>query len=566
VGDLHGRLDRANWNSVAGWAVDAADPAAPVVLEVLDNDQLVARVVADQHRPDLAAAGVAQGRCAFFFAFPTGLSALSRHVLRVRRESDGRELPNSPAILDPAASFTPALEKTLEGSLRAAIATAHQGDDLDEALRFLVAQTDRLMKRRRDLGDTTRQPAHAAFRERWQEMLPQAEDAAPASPSAAPRAGALRRALFIDDKVPTPDQDAGSRAILSHMESFLRLGVAVGFVGTGTMKRVNRHTEALEARGIECFHAPYFLSIEDVLQRNRGLFDIIYLHRIDNFSKYGFLCRHYFPAARIVYSVADLHHVRMARRGLVEELPDAVEASRQLRRQELMAAASADVIITHSTFEADLLKETVPDADVRVIPWAVDAKPRSIPFASRFGLAFIGGYSHTPNVDAARWLLEHIMPLVWQRDPTIECLLVGSRLPDELRQMASGRVLPIGQIDDLDLIFDRVRLTVAPLRYGAGVKGKVVDSLAAGIPCVCTSIGAEGLGLPPELQAYVSDDPAEFARMICRLHADAGENEICAEAALHFAATMLSRTAVDRLMRNVVGTGDPLPTPSAPAP
>ena len=96
--------------------------------------------------------------------------------------------------------------------------------------------------------------------------------------------------------------------------------------------------------------------------------------------------------------------------------------------------------------------------------------------------AFIGGYGHPPNLDAARWLISEIMPLVRQRDPALECLLVGGGLPEGVRQRCGDGVAALGLVEDLGEIFDRIRLTVAPLRFGAGIKGKVIDSLAAGVP------------------------------------------------------------------------------------
>jgi glycosyltransferase involved in cell wall biosynthesis len=100
------------------------------------------------------------------------------------------------------------------------------------------------------------------------------------------------------------------------------------------------------------------------------------------------------------------------------------------------------------------------------------------------------------------------MPLVWRDAPQIECLLVGSDMPDAMRDLARQGVVLVGAVADLGSVFDRVRLTVAPLRFGAGVKGKVLDSLASGVPCVMSPVAAEGLALPPALQDLVGQDAA----------------------------------------------------------
>src|SRR5205814_10490773 len=134
----------------------------------------------------------------------------------------------------------------------------------------------------------------------------------------------------------------------------------------------------------------------------------------------------------------------------------------------------------------------------------------------------------------ARWLVTEIMPRLRQRDPKFECLLVGDGLPDGVRQRCGDDVLALGSVADLAEIFDRVRLTVAPLRFGAGVKGKVIDSLASGVPCVMTPIGAEGLDLPAALERCIATTAEATAAAIGHLHNDKKENAACRAAGLGY--------------------------------
>jgi glycosyltransferase involved in cell wall biosynthesis len=195
---------------------------------------------------------------------------------------------------------------------------------------------------------------------------------------------------------------------------------------------------------------------------------------------------------------------------------------------------------------------------VHVVPFGVSARPTLTPFASRAGLAFIGGYDHTPNVDAAFWLAGQIMPEVAALDADIKCLLVGSAMPRHVRALGSETIEPLGAVDDLAFVFDRVRLTVAPLNFGAGVKGKVLESLAAGIPCVCTPVAAEGMDLPDPLSQLVAGEPGAIAALILRLHTDAAFNAACAEAGKVYIAARNSPDAIDAAMRPAIG-----PAPSA---
>src|SRR6202030_1008017 len=99
-------------------------------------------------------------------------------------------------------------------------------------------------------------------------------------------------------------------------------------------------------------------------------------------------------------------------------------------------------------------------------------------------------------------------------------LLVGSHMPEEVTALAAKDIVPLGYMPSLDSVFARIRLTIAPLRYGAGLKGKVLESLAAGVPCVMTTVAAEGLDLPRKLQVLVADEPAEIAARIAKLCRD----------------------------------------------
>jgi len=390
----------------------------------------------------------------------------------------------------------------------------------------------------------------------------------------------VRRALVIDERIPVAGRDAGSQAILSHMRALQRLGYEVSFVAADEMAHAEfapdgaapsqasaaQASAALGAAGVTCCAAPFYTSAEDLLRRQAECFDVVYLHRASIATRYLALARRYMPRARILYGVADLHHVRLERQAAIEARPELLAASRRTRLEECVAAWSADAVITHSADEAELLRRMVPEASVYRVPWEVRGKAppgagavaptvsngamgvvaedaaadrrvdqlapaaAAAGFVARRGVAFIGGYAHAPNVDAACWLVDGVMPLVRQADPTIECLLVGSDMPEVVWRLAGPGVVALGHVEDLGRVFQRVRLTVAPLRYGAGVKGKVLESLAAGVPCVMTPVAAEGLGLPASLRALVGEDAVQLAALILCLHGDAKVHRTAVEA------------------------------------
>jgi hypothetical protein len=242
-------------------------------------------------------------------------------------------------------------------------------------------------------------------------------------------------------------------------------------------------------------------------------------------SRYLSLARGACSRARIVYNVADLHHVRLARQAALEGRPALLETSGRIRAAECLAALQADAVVTHSAVEAEWLREAVPSARVPVVPWSVSPRPRRRPFAKRAGVAFIGAYGDAPNLDAAAWLVHDVMPAVWERRPGIECLLAGSEMPKAMRAMRKPGIMPLGEVGDLSAVFDQVRLTVAPTRFGAGV-------------------AAEGIALPPLLSQWIGQSACELASLIVQLHDNPALNRASAVAGFDLMTQVFSETAV----------------------
>ena len=531
---LNGNVERADRHGVQGWVRDDLEPGTPVSLLVSVDGNPVSRVLANVYRQDLEQAGIGNGRHGFLLKLE-GLAPSFPHTVRVTREGDSTDVPGSPVTIPPTLRF----DEEIQQHLVTMLGDTASDDELAKRAAFLAQQADRLLQMRADRrANRPDRVGHRQFRARWSGRGSAAEPDQPP------------RALVIDDVLPNAERDAGSQAVISHMRSLQRLGYAVTFAPT-TMEG-GPDAAALEALGVSCCCAPWTGSVEEVLRREQASFALIYLHRGGN-ARYLPLIRHHQPRARVIYSVADLHHLRLARQAEVEQRPELLEAAGRVRAAELSAARFVDAVITHSSFEAALIRRDLPAAKVHVVPWSVPPRPTGVPWEQRRGLAFIGSYGHAPNLDAAWWLVQDVMPLVQAQDPSIECLLVGSNMPDSLKAVVAPGIVPLGRVEDLSGLFGRIRLTAAPLAFGAGVKGKVLDSLAAGVPCVCTPIAAEGLDLPESLAGLIAGDPAGIAEAILRLHNDETFNQSCSAAGLAYVAETLSEARLDSLMREAVG-------------
>lgn len=511
-------------------------PDTAVSLYIAINDEIVTRCLANQYRPDLEKAAIGKGRHGFDITFDPPLSPLERQTVAVRREGDGVHFSRSPFVLEPSLAFDRKVQEYFEQILSI---TADQVD-LARRLSFLTHQADRL----RQIHAYAQSGAaeRRISRNHEQAVLLDVEAQA-----------AKPRALIIDDRMPLPNRDAGSNAILSHMRALQRLGYDITFAPVD----LHGDASALEAEGVTCCLHPWYASIEEVLRRQRDAFALVYLHRVSTAARYVVLARDHQPKARIVYSVADLHHLRLAGQAKVEHRPELTRLSERLRIMELAAAWQSDAVITHSTTEAEVLRRHIGARRVHVIPWTLTPRPTPTPFVERLGLAFIGDYRHRPNVDAAHWLIEHIMPEIEAQGLVLPCLLFGGNMPESLREPQRPHVDPVGYVPELATALDRVRLTVAPLAYGAGVKGKVLDSLAAGIPCVCTPAAAEGLDLPDILLGQVASTPSKLASAIRALHEDEAWNKACSQAGLDYIAATTNEARIDRLLQGAIGLRTP---------
>ena len=321
-------------------------------------------------------------------------------------------------------------------------------------------------------------------------------------------------ALVVDEAPPDAARDAGSVALLSHMQALRRLGFHVVF------------STLAEA--------------DDAIRRTAGRVRLAYLHRLRPMALLAARVRAANPGVQVAFAVADLAHLRTEREAALRgTLPP-----EGLRTAELLAARAADVVLTHSSVEAALLEQWRPGVRARVVPWAKPPRPVAVPFADRTGIGFLGSYGHPPNLDAARVLLDEIMPAVWAVAP-LHCVIAGSGMPPWLRRRAGGLVRVIETLPDTAALWRQVRVSAAPLRFGAGVKGKVLESLSAGIPCVCSPIAAEGLLLPRML---VAEDAAAMVVALLRLHTDPRENAAAAAEGFAMLAARHTQDAVGRAL------------------
>lgn len=360
------------------------------------------------------------------------------------------------------------------------------------------------------------------FLDRWKDVL-----AAHGSSGEPARAVFDRRpagrVLVVDACTPTPDRDSGSLDMANLLQILTALGLRVTFVPESNFLHFGSYTEALQRIGVECLFAPHVRSVEEVLRKRGGEFDLVVLTRGPVAAKYVEMVRHYAPRARLVFNTVDLHFLREERQAALEGRPLGSEAKR-MKREELSIIQQSDATIVVSRYEGELLGNETPGARIDVIPVIRAIPGRAGGRDGRDGIVFIGGFLHPPNADAVQFFLREVWPLVRAELPQAVFRIVGSHMPDSIKALADdggvGGVEVLGFVEDLDPVFNHCLMTVAPLRYGAGIKGKVATSLGYGVPCVATSIAVEGTGMADGREVLVANEPEAMAAAIVRLHRD----------------------------------------------
>ncbi|ELS02764.1 putative glycosyltransferase [Xenococcus sp. PCC 7305] len=341
-------------------------------------------------------------------------------------------------------------------------------------------------------------------------------------PGAARKYQGQKTILVIDSYVPCYDKDSGSRRLFGLLKIFKELNYHVIFAAENGFKE-EPYVSLLQNLQIELIYTQegYGTPIEEQIAERLSFVDIAWIAHPENYEKYASLIRQH-DQIKLVYDTIDLHYLRLKRaQKLLSDSPSIEDIRQWIRMQsrELQAAHEADLTVTISTVEQDILQQQQV-GDLAVIPNVHLPYTGEIPgFPERKGLLFIGSYNHPPNIDAVVWLSQEIMPLVWEKLPELTVTLLGTNPTEEVTALARDpRVTVPGHLVDVTPYFLTHRVFVAPLRYGAGMKGKIGHSLEYGLPIVATSIGIEGMNLNHETHVLEANQAAEFATQIIRLY------------------------------------------------
>jgi len=320
--------------------------------------------------------------------------------------------------------------------------------------------------------------------------------------------------LVIDHYIPTFDQDAGSRRMFNLLKIFIDLGYNVIFWSVYGQK-MEPYTSALLRAGIVTLQG----TLSDHLEMEGDNYGLVILSRLHIADEFGELVKKYCPRAQVIYDSADLGYVRESRRAQVEDDKELMVSAFKLKELEIKVTSATDLTFVASENEKQILERECPNSLVEALPVVWEVRPQPL-FVNKKDLLYIGGFSHSPNVDAVKYFVAEIFPLIKQQIPEVVFYILGSKPPDDIINLSTPDIIVTGYVPDVSDYFDHCRVAVAPLRYGAGVKGKITHTMSYGIPTVTTAIGAEGMNLTNEVDILIADDPKEFADKVISLYTD----------------------------------------------
>lgn len=342
--------------------------------------------------------------------------------------------------------------------------------------------------------------------------------------------------LVLDPQAPMYDRSSGHQRLWNLLTQLREEGHAVTYISHSTWE-MSRMKKELGQLGIVLYggdpgHVGEYsvdhmhkvvkpsLSPDFSILAARQRFDVVYISFWHLAEKALPLVRQLWPEASVVVDSVDIQYLRERRSAELSGNSSEIKKADEIKRRELATYAAADRVVCITRDEENLLKTALPEIETLIIPNThalIDSGPA---WAERRDLLFVGNFSHPPNIDALRWWTNEIEPILATKLPGVRLNVFGNDPEDRAKEFGSENVLVHGHVRDLTPELHRARISVAPLRVGAGMKGKVGEAMSAALPVVCTSIAAEGMDLVDGEHVLLANDAATFAERIVDLYND----------------------------------------------
>lgn len=335
------------------------------------------------------------------------------------------------------------------------------------------------------------------FKEKWAKELRNQCDNPNGLFLARDRSNNKKMVVFIDRYVPQYDRDAGSKSTLAYIKAFIKMGHRVKFIPED-FKADAVYTRNLEQLGVEVLTGSfYLLNIDQWIMDYGKHFDFVFSNR--PYTTYKFLdVLKTSIKGKLIYYGHDLHYAREMREYKLTRDKLLLAHANQMKILEYAIMEQADVVYYPSYLEIEEIAKEAPQINAAAIPvYVYEKSNQKKPLDARYrkDLVFVGGFAHEPNVDAVCWFVNEIFPEVLDKIPDIRFQIIGSNPPDKIKNMADEHVIVRGFVteEELEETYCNAKAAVVPLRFGAGMKGKVIEALYYNVPVITTEVGVQGL-------------------------------------------------------------------------
>jgi hypothetical protein len=337
-----------------------------------------------------------------------------------------------------------------------------------------------------------------------------------------------KNVLIIDEIIPEFNKDSGSRRLTEIIKLLLKNKVSVFLVADlKQYKYKSDYIQKFKDLGVNVYQPSIdskgdLVTIEGFIKQMAPKMDVAWLHRPLIFDKYQALVKKANPKVKLVFDMVDFHYIRLLREYELNKDEALKAEAEKFLKIELQNCKNADVVIAISTTDKVLLKQHF-NTDEKVVLISnihqyIDKSEDFNSFENRKDLLFVGSFRHDPNTDAVKYLKQDVMPIVWQTLPEVTVNIIGSYITDDIKDLASSNFKLLGFVDDLNVVINNSKLFVAPLRFGAGIKGKIGQSLEHSLPLVTTDVGAEGFDFGNQKQIMIANNTEAIAQKVVDLY------------------------------------------------
>jgi GT2 family glycosyltransferase len=327
--------------------------------------------------------------------------------------------------------------------------------------------------------------------------------------------------LYIDDRIPTPDQGSGwPRAfnIIKVLSAFYKITVF-----PKQHPHINTHwTKTLQEMGVECINDGR--SFEEFCEQRKDFYDIIFASRPHNLEQCIDYIKSHQSNAKIVYDAEALFYARERIKRQLLNVPEDASFLEAIQRElKLLDHADMTILVSEGEIQTVLSERLAlgfnKPKNLQAIGHSIDPNTTTPSFDQRKDILFIGAFhgQSTPNEDAMLYFIDQIFPLITER---LNCrlLIAGPTPPQSLLDRQQDNIKIIGFVEDITPLYESARVFIIPHRYAGGIAWKLSETMSMGLPSVCSQLIAGQFGFDDNGPVLIGRDPQDFADKVVQLY------------------------------------------------